>query len=185
MKRMVVCLLLAGAAHADPARPASNPSVVNNCLMCHSEELIAQQRLTAKQWQAVVKKMIGWGAPVEAAEVEPLTAWLAAQYSLEAGPFTPAPLDVRDAEQHWQPQPDGPLARGTIKHGQATWTVACAACHGADARGTPTGMNLADRPILWRAADFATVVRKGRGRMPAVPLTNSDLGSLLRFLRSR
>src|SRR5262249_23202488 len=37
---------------------------VNNCLICHSEELTTASRLTRKQWATEVEKMIGWGSPV-------------------------------------------------------------------------------------------------------------------------
>lgn len=34
------------------------------CYACHSADLLAQQRLTEKQWTAAVEKMIRWGAIV-------------------------------------------------------------------------------------------------------------------------
>lgn len=32
------------------------------CLPCHSTDLLAQQRLTEKQWNAELDKMLKWGA---------------------------------------------------------------------------------------------------------------------------
>ena len=34
------------------------------CLSCHAADMVAQQKLTEKQWTASVTKMVGWGAPV-------------------------------------------------------------------------------------------------------------------------
>jgi hypothetical protein len=34
------------------------------CYACHASDLLAQQRLTEKQWTASVDKMIRWGATV-------------------------------------------------------------------------------------------------------------------------
>jgi hypothetical protein len=44
-------------------------------------------------------------------------------------------------------------------------------------------MNLADRPGLYRAAEFADAVFKGRGRMPAFPdIDSTTLNAILTFL---
>ena len=54
--------------------------VKNACLSCHSEEMLAQQRLTPAQWTKIVTKMVGWGANLEPKDTAPLIAWLAATY---------------------------------------------------------------------------------------------------------
>ncbi len=36
-------------------------SLEENCLICHTEDLIASQRLTPAQWKAEVEKMVNWG----------------------------------------------------------------------------------------------------------------------------
>ncbi|HYH07756.1 MAG TPA: hypothetical protein VEK11_11935 [Thermoanaerobaculia bacterium] len=39
------------------------------CYACHASDLLAQQRLTEKQWTASVEKMVRWGANVPDKEV--------------------------------------------------------------------------------------------------------------------
>ena len=182
MKAVIaMLLLLPSSAWAEP----TNALVVNNCLQCHSDEMLAQQRLTPKQWAAVVKKMIGWGAPVEPENVEPLVAWLAAHYNLEQPAYVPPRLTTADAEAAFGPLPDGPYKGGSQKKGKALYAQACASCHGADGHGSPTGMNLADRLLSWRAAEFVQPVRVGRGRMPAFStLSRADFAALLAYVRT-
>ena len=95
---LALLLLLAGAGVSvlgspQKEKPGTNPPKVEDdaddrayeramaqrlvresCLMCHSDELIATQRLTAKQWKAEVEKMVGWGAPLGACSTEIATA---------------------------------------------------------------------------------------------------------------
>src|SRR5262245_35125682 len=72
-------------------RDAARAMVRDNCLICHSEELISGQRLTQMQWKAEVDKMVGWGAPLSLEQVEPLVEFLAGEYS----ETTPPPAPVR------------------------------------------------------------------------------------------
>jgi len=55
------------------------------CTLCHSDDLITQQRLDRATWTRVVDKMIKWGAPVSSEEREFLLNYLADYYS----PTTP------------------------------------------------------------------------------------------------
>jgi hypothetical protein len=158
--------------------------VVNDCLQCHDEPMLQQQRLTAKQWAAVIKKMIGWGAPTEPENVEALVAYLAAHYGPDAGLYVTPELDAARAAAAFAPLPDGKFADGNVKKGRMLYAQACASCHGADAHGSPTGMNLADRPLLWRAPEIAAIVKKGRGRMPAFPLGDAQIAGLIAYLRT-
>ena len=150
-----------------PSEAAGRALIANNCLSCHTEEMVAQQRLTAKQWDKVVKKMHGWGAPVEPENVEALIAYLAATYSLETPPYQVPTISASAAAAALAPQPDGPLAGGDAKRGAASYHDLCATCHAEDGRGATLGVALVDRPLLYRAGDFARVVRAGKGRMPS------------------
>ena len=38
-------------------------SFVENCLMCHGEDMTTRQRLTTKQWTAEVEKMVDGARP--------------------------------------------------------------------------------------------------------------------------
>jgi hypothetical protein len=60
-----------GSAAPKPASPeqasASQrpPAAFNNCLICHNDDVIRQQRLTRAQWTAEINKMTGWGARID------------------------------------------------------------------------------------------------------------------------
>jgi len=47
------------------ATPPPPPDVFRNCLACHNDDVIRQQRLTRAQWTAEINKMGGWGARVD------------------------------------------------------------------------------------------------------------------------
>jgi cytochrome c2 len=178
----LVALCVSSLAMADEA----SDLVVNNCLCCHDEQLLAQQRLTPKQWAAVVKKMQGWGAPVEPENVEALVKYLSATYSMTTPRYVPVPIDVASAGAEFVALPDGIFKGGNADKGRALYQTACQSCHGEDGHGTAKGMNLVDRPLLWRANEFAATTRAGRGRMPSFgTLQNGDIAALLAYLRSR
>lgn len=154
------------------------------CLSCHSEEMVAQQRLTLGQWNKTVTKMVGWGANLEPKDVAPLAAWLAATYGVDAGPWGPAELDTAAAAAEIAPTDDGLLANGDSLRGRALYTDRCSGCHGPEARGH-IGVRLADRPGLYRAAEFANTVHRGRGKMPPQAMTDSELADVLAYLREQ
>jgi mono/diheme cytochrome c family protein len=206
---LALCASLAGACKSEHAAPTPAPSaavlpsasaaapllsetaahalIVDNCLSCHTEEMLAQQRLTPKQWASVVKKMQGWGAPVEPENIDPLVAYLAVTYGPTAGPTVVATVSPAAAEAAIAPQPDGPFAGGDAARGAIAYHDLCAACHADNAHGAALGVALADRPLLYRAADFAHIVRAGRGRMPAfrsVDVPDPQLADLLAHLRT-
>lgn len=54
--------------------------VESACYACHSADLLAQQRLTEKQWTATVEKMMRWGADVPPAAKQPIIDYLARHY---------------------------------------------------------------------------------------------------------
>jgi mono/diheme cytochrome c family protein len=172
-----------------PARPPALGAeaeglVENNCLACHSVDMLAQQRLTRAQWDAAVKKMRKWGAPLEEENEAPLVEGLAAVLSQEAPPYEPTHVWPGDAEAAVLPLPDGAYAGGDARRGAALFTESCAACHGAEGRGGTMGVNLVDRPRLYRAEEWAGIVRAGKGRMPSYDaLTDGEIASLLAYLR--
>ena len=62
----------------------------------------------------------------------------------------------------------------------------CSLCHGADGRGTdraPTMVNSASLRNL-SDNDIATIIQKGKAKMPAFPLPASDIETLVRYIRS-
>lgn len=172
-------------AKADAGRPrAADPKVlvVNGCLSCHLEDMLAQQRLTQAQWKKVVDKMVKWGALVEPSEVEPLAAYLANIYGLDAGPFEPSTLEASRAAEEIAKLPEsGPP--GSADRGREIYATMCGDCHGPTARGL-VGVALADKPIIDRPSDFMKVLDQGRGKMPPTPLSATEAADVRAHLRS-
>lgn len=90
------------------------------CLSCHGTDLITSQQLGEAGWGREIDKMVRWGATVPDTERAPLVAYLA---------------------QHFAPVPVASHAAAAA--GEAVFTRACLACHGADLteqqRLSPTG----------------------------------------------
>lgn len=65
---------------------AGEEVVRKNCSLCHSTDYIVRQpHLTAQQWDAEVKKMIGvYGAPISATDASTISDYLAKNYSDES-----------------------------------------------------------------------------------------------------
>jgi len=58
------------------------------CYACHSADLLAQQRLTEKQWTAAVEKMMRWGAALDEKDKAAVIAYLAKHFGPD-NKFTP------------------------------------------------------------------------------------------------
>ena len=181
----------ASQADASTASAASSTAAVDGktlvagaCLSCHTEDLLAQQRLPKEKWAATVKKMVGWGANLDPSDTEKLVAYLAATYGPDAGPWEPEVMSANDAKSALDPLDDGPYASGDIEKGKPLFTETCSGCHGPEARGA-IGVNLVERPLLYRAPDLAATVRRGRGKMPPNrALTDRQIADILAYLRS-
>jgi cytochrome c5 len=65
---------------ADIAGGPSADAVNNNCLSCHSAEMVLYQpKLSVAEWQGILGKMRSvYKAPVDVAEDAAITAWLTA-----------------------------------------------------------------------------------------------------------
>jgi mono/diheme cytochrome c family protein len=152
------------------------------CLSCHSDAMLSQQRLTEAQWKKVVTNMVGWGASLEPAQVGPVVTYLSATYGPDAGSVELTTVRASDALAELAPTDDGPLPVGDPTRGGALFIDKCSGCHGQDARGH-LGTTLIDRPFLYRSADFARIVRVGRGKMPPTRMSDAAMGDLLAHLR--
>lgn len=176
------------SASAAAKEPELTPEalVAMECLPCHDNLMLEQQRLTAKQWGNVVKKMQGWGSQIPAGSLDGVVAYLAKQYPADGAAYEVPRVSLTDVSTRFSSSPDGVFAGGDARRGETIFKGLCFACHGSDAKGTATGIAITDRPILQRPADFAEVVRKGRRRMPSNPTYgDSDIAALLAFLRER
>lgn len=175
----------AALASASASRPIDRgPELVAAaCLACHSEEMLREQRLLPGQWEKVVKKMAGWGANLAADDVPVVSAYLAASYGPDAGTYQVATIVAEEALREIAPTDDGPFAGGSADRGRSLFALRCESCHGADGRGH-IGVNLVDRPLLYRANYFAQTIHQGRGSMPPQPSTTQDeVADLLAHLR--
>jgi hypothetical protein len=97
LKRLLVILALAAlaVAAAKPLPPlgtqfhalaegSGKAQTEAACLRCHSADLLAQQRLTEKQWTASVEKMMRWGAVVGEKDKAKIIAYLTKNYGPES-----------------------------------------------------------------------------------------------------
>ena len=176
------------ATEAEYEAAVARQSMRENCLICHSEEMIASQRLTRAQWQGEVEKMVGWGAPLPKDRVAPLIDFLAQSYP--TGAPRPEPKRLTHAEALALEAPGAgsesvPIGGGDPLEGARLHAENCANCHGPGSQGAELGPNLIAKPVLLRSAEFQTVIRDGRGRMPAFGpvLKPAQLTDLLAWLR--
>ncbi len=170
------------------ARQVAKQAFVENCLMCHGEDMTSRQRLTAKQWTAEVEKMVSWGTPLPPDRKDGLIAYLSETYppSKAAAPterITPEAalaLDRQDA-----PEAAPRVVRADPKRGESLFTQHCAVCHGPAARGGEIGINLVTTPILVREDEYRTTLHQGKRRMPsfAAVLDDKAQSDLLAWLR--
>ena len=147
--------------------PRAEGLIIARCSVCHSPDLIAQQRLPKERWEATVEKMKHWGAEIADDEAELLVRYLSARYH-PAAPDSLPPVDrgVGKVEPLTQePAETGPLV-GVATRGAGIFEHNCQACHGAGATGG-MGPKLAKNPILKHDDLFWETVLHGRGPMPA------------------
>lgn len=141
--------------------------ILARCAICHTPDLIYQQRLSEKRWTATVEKMVQWGAELSADEAAVLIRYLAARYHPGAlDHLAPLHSELREWEPSKpQPAPDGPLP-GVAAKGSGKYSHNCQACHGEQAAGG-VGPKLARNGILKNEGAFWEIVLYGRGAMPA------------------
>ncbi|HKW85686.1 MAG TPA: hypothetical protein VJM82_01305 [Nitrospiraceae bacterium] len=63
--------------------------ILTRCSVCHSPDLIYQQRLAKDRWEATVDKMMRWGAEISNEDANLLVRYLAARYHPEAPDHLP------------------------------------------------------------------------------------------------
>ena len=66
------------AQDANPLpRDRDQQMVTGRCIICHSLEMIAQQRQTREEWAVIVDRMVTYGMPVQPDERERILSYLA------------------------------------------------------------------------------------------------------------
>ena len=161
--------------------------IIARCSVCHSADLIEQQRLPRARWEATVKKMEHWGTEISNDEADLLVRYLSARYHPGAPDQLP-PLDseLRKVEPLTQePVAEGPLT-GVAARGAGIFEHNCQACHGAMAIGG-MGPKLVKNPILKHEDLFRDMVLHGRGPMPAwgSVLSSQDIADIHAWLATR
>ncbi len=71
-----------------PAGAGKNLALAS-CSVCHSTEMLRQQRLSRSQWTAELNKMIGWGARVAPQDKAVLLDYLAKRFGPANSRFRP------------------------------------------------------------------------------------------------
>jgi cytochrome c oxidase cbb3-type subunit 3 len=161
--------------------------ILARCSVCHSADLITQQRMPIARWEATVDKMKHWGAEISEEEAGLLIRYLSARYHPGAPDRLP-PLEheAGTAEPLGQePAPSGPLV-GVAGRGSGIFEHNCQACHGQAGIGG-IGPKLAKSPILNHEDLFWDTVLHGRGPMPAWGsiLTEQDIADIHAWLLTR
>ena len=168
--------------------PRAEGLILARCSVCHSPDLIYQQRLPKDRWDATVKKMMHWGAEISNDEADLLVRYLSARYHPGAPDRLP-PIDheMRKAEAVDPRTGDRrPVHRRGHSRGAGIYENNCQACHGTDATGGH-GPKLAKNPILKHEDLFWDTVLHGRGPMPAwgSVLSHQDIADIHAWLSTR
>lgn len=159
--------------------------VLARCGLCHSTDLITQQRLDRSRWQATVGKMVHWGAELSEEEAGLLVEFLATRFHPTAPALVPlseigAAEPLRAEQPSTQERPNGVALQGST-----LFATNCQGCHGAGAGGG-FGPTLAGNPILHAETSFWETVLYGRGPMPAWEhtLSRQDIADIQAWLKT-
>jgi cytochrome c oxidase cbb3-type subunit III len=157
------------------------------CSVCHSADLVTQQRLPRDRWEATVVKMKHWGAQLSQEEEILLIRYLSARYHPGAPDRLP-PLEPEVRPPAAAGQEHAPVRRlvGMAGRGAGIFENNCQACHGQSASGG-VGPKLAKNPILKQQDLFWETVLHGRGPMPAwsTVLSEQDIADIHAWLLTR
>ncbi|MHB1558195.1 MAG: c-type cytochrome [Isosphaeraceae bacterium] len=164
-------------------------SMQDNCLICHTEDMIAGQRLTAALWKAEVDKMITWGSPLPKEAAAPLVEYLARKFSDREPSHAPArsTLSAVDSLETGARAGETRPPAGDPGHGEKLYVRDCATCHGPAALGGDLGPSLVGKAILSHPREYDRILDQGLRRMPGFRLTMNarDRADVLAWLRSR
>jgi mono/diheme cytochrome c family protein len=147
-------------------------------------ELIRTSRIGLPGWTAEMTKMRNWGALVDETKAAPFAGWFAQRYPVAEREPPAVVISASAAIAAVAPEREKQPLRGDPKAGAALYAKDCTSCHGPDAEGVGGGPVLIEAPAIYQRQQFAKVVLKGQGRMPASPgTTDAEISNLLAFLR--
>jgi mono/diheme cytochrome c family protein len=160
--------------------------ILARCALCHTPDLIYQQRLSEQRWAETVDKMVRWGAELSADERTVLIQYLAARYRPGAPDQV---LPLYNQSHAWEPvkpesAEDGPIP-GVPAKGSGKYVTNCQACHGKGAGGG-VGPKLTRKGVLTNEGAFWETVLYGRGSMPAWAgvLSDQDIADIHAWLKT-
>lgn len=196
----IVLLVILGAvvitAAQEEDRAAVDPAlarragtlILARCAVCHTTDLISQQRLPEEQWTVIVEKMVHWGADLSKDEADLLVRYLAARNHPGAPDQLPTieqELAMSEPVSRQGAAVDGPLT-GVAARGAGLFAHHCQACHGEGAAGG-AGPKLARNMILKNEGAFWETVLHGRGPMPGwgAVLSHQDIADIHAWLATR
>lgn len=162
--------------------------VLGRCTVCHSTDLITQQRLPRAQWEGTIAKMVRWGAQLTDDEQAEVGAYLSEHFHPDAPMTGHVLLEdlMTPAERRDRPAGEATVLRsGDRQRGGRLFGQTCAPCHGPVAQGV-VGPKLSRNPILGEPDRFRETVQQGRGAMPAwrATLSNQDVADIHAWLQS-
>jgi mono/diheme cytochrome c family protein len=164
-------------------------SLQENCLICHTEDIIAGQRLTPAQWKAEVDKMVTWGAPLPKEATAPLVEYLAKRYSDREPPPVPVRATLKEVDSLEVPsgRSESAPVSGDLARGERLYAANCATCHGPAALGGDLGPSLVRKVILDHPREYDQIINQGLRRMPGFRLIMNpkDQADVLAWLRRR
>ncbi len=162
--------------------------IMARCAVCHTTDLISQQRLPEERWIATVEKMVHWGAELSKEETALVLQYVTARNHPGASDHLP----TIEQELAMTTPPAGPQATneepltGVPTRGAGLYAHNCQACHGEGAVGG-VGPKLARNLILKNDGAFWETVLHGRGPMPAwgAVLSHQDIADIHAWLATR
>ncbi|MCW5794600.1 MAG: c-type cytochrome [Nitrospira sp.] len=173
----------------EPAQARRAVTLIHaRCAVCHTTDLIVQQRLPPDRWQVTVEKMMHWGADLSKDEAAALLQFVTARYHPGAPDHLPSieeELALTAPAGGPSTASDGPLV-GVPARGAEIFTRNCQACHGEGAMGG-AGPKLARNKILKNEGVFWETVLHGRGPMPAwgAVLSQQEIADIHAWLATR
>lgn len=158
------------------------------CAVCHTTDLIVQQRLPADRWTVTIEKMMHWGADLSKEEAAAVLKFVTARYHSGAPDQLPSieeELAMIAPAVGPRPGLEGPVT-GEASRGAGLYAHNCQACHGEGAVGG-AGPKLARNTILKNEGAFWETVLHGRGPMPAwgAVLSHQEIADIHAWLASR